>query len=127
MIHIGNKIKAVLKEKGLTVSEFARRINTSRENVYGIFKRQTVDTGLLHKINDVLGHDFFQYYDAKISVANEDAAIYKSSASKSTLFKLIKTLKHELQSCKSAMDLAKQEIDYLKKINHLLEEKLKKA
>ena len=61
-IHIGNKIKQVFDKKGMTVSEFGRRINKSRENVYSIFKRKTIDTGLLQKISDVLEHDFFQYY-----------------------------------------------------------------
>ncbi len=60
--HIGKKIKTVFDKKGLTVSEFARRINKSRENVYNIFKRETIDTGLLQKISDVLEHDFFAHY-----------------------------------------------------------------
>jgi hypothetical protein len=62
IINIGNKIKQVFDKKGMTISEFGRRINKSRENVYSIFKRKTIDTGLLHKISDVLEHDFFQYY-----------------------------------------------------------------
>lgn len=61
-IHIGNKIKQVFDKKGMTVSEFGRRINKSRENVYSIFKRKTIDTGLLLKIGDVLEYDFFQHY-----------------------------------------------------------------
>jgi len=61
-IHIGNKIKQVFDKKGMSVSEFGRRINKSRENVYSIFKRKTIDTGLLQKISSVLEHDFFQYY-----------------------------------------------------------------
>lgn len=59
---IGNKIKEVTESKGMTVSEFARRINTSRENAYGIFKRESIDTKLLTRICEVLDHDFFQYF-----------------------------------------------------------------
>lgn len=123
MVHIGNKIKSVLKEKGLSISEFARRINTSRENIYGIFKRHTLDTGQLLRINEVLGHDFFQYYGSKeiISVVNEDAAVYKTSISKAKLFLIIKTLKQELETANKELDLAKKEIEYLQKINLLLE------
>ena len=62
VVYIGNKIKQVVTQKGMTISEFGRRINKSRENVYSIFKRKTIDTGLLQKISDVLEHDFFQYY-----------------------------------------------------------------
>lgn len=61
-LNIGNKIKQVFDKKGMTVSEFGRRINKSRENVYSIFKRKTIDTGLLSKIGEVLEFDFFQYY-----------------------------------------------------------------
>ncbi|MGZ4043316.1 MAG: XRE family transcriptional regulator [Bacteroidia bacterium] len=62
MTNIGSKIKGVVDKKGMTVSEFGRRINKSRENVYSIFKRKTIDTGLLITISKVLEHDFFQYY-----------------------------------------------------------------
>lgn len=61
-IHIGIKIKSVVTQKGMTVSEFGRRINHSRENVYSIFKRETIDTGLLLIIGKVLEYDFFQHY-----------------------------------------------------------------
>lgn len=61
-VHIGNKIKAVVTKKGMTVSEFGRRINKSRENVYSIFKRKSIDTALLTSIGKVLEYDFFQYY-----------------------------------------------------------------
>jgi hypothetical protein len=62
IIHIGTKIKGIVTKKGMSVSEFGRRINKSRENVYSIFKRKTIDTGLLITISKVLEHDFFQYY-----------------------------------------------------------------
>ncbi len=62
IVHIGNKIKAIVTKKGMTVSEFGRRINKSRENVYSIFKRKSIDTALLSTISKVLDHDFFQYY-----------------------------------------------------------------
>lgn len=62
VIHIGNKIKGVVSKKGMSVSEFGRRINKSRENVYSIYKRKTIDTGLLLVISKVLEYDFFEYY-----------------------------------------------------------------
>lgn len=61
-IHIGKQIKEVFDKKGFTVTEFAKRINKSRENVYSIFKRKTIDTGLLYIISKVLEHDFFTLY-----------------------------------------------------------------
>jgi hypothetical protein len=37
----------VLREKRIPVNEFAKKINTNRNNVYHIFRRETIDTGLL--------------------------------------------------------------------------------
>ena len=58
--HIGQQIKIVIEQKGITITEFAKRINKSRENVYSIFTRKTIDTGLLAVISDVLDYDFFK-------------------------------------------------------------------
>lgn len=71
-IHIGNKIKSVVTKQGITVSEFGRRINKSRENVYSIFKRKTIDTGLLMNISKVLDHDFFEYYTPELQKLKEE-------------------------------------------------------
>ena len=49
-IHIGQQVKLVLETRGITVTEFAKRINKSRENIYSIFTRKSIDTGLLAKI-----------------------------------------------------------------------------
>ena len=43
----------------MTVTEFASRINKSRENAYSIFNRKTIDTSLLQLISAVLDFDFF--------------------------------------------------------------------
>ncbi len=53
-------MKAVLETKGITVTEFAKRINKSRENVYSIFTRKSIDTNLLSKISEVLEFDFYK-------------------------------------------------------------------
>jgi hypothetical protein len=83
-INIGNKIEQVFTKKGMTVSEFGRRINKSRENVYSIFKRKTIDTGLLLIISEVLEHDFFQYYtplkDEVIKLKKENSLLREMSA-----------------------------------------------
>jgi hypothetical protein len=60
-VHIGKKIKEVLGQSRFTVTEFASKINKTRTVVYDIFKRHTMDTGLLMKIGRVLDHDFLSY------------------------------------------------------------------
>lgn len=57
-LHIGQLIKAVFDESGMTVSEFARRIHTARSNVYFIFERPSIDMKQLLDICDALGHNF---------------------------------------------------------------------
>ena len=60
--NIGAQIKSVVESKGMSVTEFAKRINKSRENCYSIFARKTIDTGLLQTISSVLDHDFFAQF-----------------------------------------------------------------
>ena len=57
-IHAGERIKEYLAITGLSVSEFARRLNCHRQNVYDIFKRKTIDMTLLQRISKILEHDF---------------------------------------------------------------------
>ena len=71
-IHIGQKIKDVFDTKGISVTEFARRINKSRENMYSIFSRKTIDTGLLLSISHVLECDFFRLYSKSNYVLQEE-------------------------------------------------------
>lgn len=61
-IHIGKIIHKKFKESGLSVAEFAARINRTRGTVYDIFSRKSIDTDLLITISEVLRYDFFQEY-----------------------------------------------------------------
>jgi plasmid maintenance system antidote protein VapI len=64
IVHIGSVIKEAVSKSGLSVTEFADQINYSRRNVYEIFEKETIDTGVLLKINKVLGQNlFFAYLD----------------------------------------------------------------
>ena len=56
--HAGERIKKIWAASGMSVSEFARRLNCHRQNVYDIFKRKVVDVELLQRISRVLEHDF---------------------------------------------------------------------
>ncbi len=70
-IHIGTQIKSVLETKGISVTEFARRINKSRENIYSIFTRKSIDTSLLAKISEVLDYDFFRMYSSSYTIIED--------------------------------------------------------
>lgn len=57
-VHIGQLIKSVFDESGMTVSELARQLRCERTNVYTIFKRRTVDVELLAMLSEILNHNF---------------------------------------------------------------------
>lgn len=76
-VHIGNKIKSVLESRGLSVTEFAKRINKSRENIYSIFTRKTIDTGLLQRISSVLDYDFFMHLSSTHYALREELQVLK--------------------------------------------------
>ena len=57
-VHYGQEVKKKIEERGITVAEFARRINCSRNNVYNIFMRKYIDMELLKNISIVLDFDF---------------------------------------------------------------------
>ncbi len=80
MQSIGKIIEEKLREKGLSVSEFARQINTNRNNAYDIFRRDSIDTHLLQKISVVLEYDFFQYFNTSTGIASESIVSYKREA-----------------------------------------------
>jgi hypothetical protein len=100
---IGPKIQAVFESKNIKLSDFADDLGTVRQNVYRIFKKKDLDTGLLAKVSEVLNHNFFHYYNTESSagVKPDDT----------------------LTGLQQQLNLARQEIDYLKRIIHLMDEK----
>lgn len=58
-LHIGKRIKEVLKNDGRTARWLAGSIPCERTNVYNIFQRKSIDTRLLQRICEVMQHDFF--------------------------------------------------------------------
>jgi hypothetical protein len=70
-IHIGKKIREVLDKTPISVVDFAKSINLTRNGAYKVFEKETIDTGQLQTISKVLNHDFFSYYEQKPSAAKE--------------------------------------------------------
>lgn len=70
-VHIGKKIKEEVYKQRISVTLFARKISRSRNVVYDIFRRESVDTDLLNKIGKILNCDFFSLYSAQKEYAQE--------------------------------------------------------
>ena len=108
VIEIGEKIKEVFDNRNMKLTEFADELGTVRQNVYRIFKKRHVDTGLLLKISQVLNHNFFQYYVPRPDDLENEK---------------IKFLRSETSDYQKQLELSRKEIDYLRKIIKLMEEK----
>lgn len=116
-LHIGEKIKAVFESREMKLKDFAQDIGVARQNVYRIFEKDSIDTELLKKIAGILEHNFFEaYIDQNLKIQSKE-------------FESILGAKLELQKdndkVKNELMLANKEIDYLKKIIELMEERTK--
>ncbi len=70
-MHIGKRIKEVLEQRDKPVTWLAKEINCERTNVYNIFARQDINTGLLTKIGIILEHNFFKELSDEFSKAEK--------------------------------------------------------
>ena len=87
-LHIGKLIKDKLQEQQVSVIKFASKINTTRENVYGIFKRKSIDTEMLIKISIALQFNFFTIIsDSTNTYLNKPDNALNNEVSKSNIIK----------------------------------------
>jgi DNA-binding Xre family transcriptional regulator len=114
-IHIGEKIKERSKELRIGPTELAKIVSTSKQNIYGIFKRESIDSSLLQKFCKALNYDFFTFYINSKLPPNTDIVAKKS-----------KPYPLEADSINNQLMDLKEKYELLKKVNTLLEEKKKK-
>ena len=118
-IHIGKKIKEEMRKQNISVSVFAEKINRSRNVVYDIFGRESIDTDLLNKISKILNCDFFSLYSSQKEYLSDTIKHFYVSESS------VPYGKHSEQiiSLQQQTQVLINEINYLKKIITLLESK----
>ena len=68
---IGHLIEEELRRQERTVTWLSRKLNCDRRNIYSIFEREFIDTGLLFRISLALGKDFFAVYSSSVKTALE--------------------------------------------------------
>lgn len=61
-IHIGQEIETRLNHLNITASEFARRLDTSKQNVNRILKKESIETATLQRYCEVLDFNFFTLF-----------------------------------------------------------------
>jgi hypothetical protein len=64
-LHIGQLIQEQLKTDQRSVGWLSRQIPCTRNHVYKLFKRPSLDAALLLRISMVMQFNFFQYYTAE--------------------------------------------------------------
>ena len=68
MIHIGECIRRQIEEQGKTTVWFANMLGCHRSNIYKIYEKKSIDSGVLLRISRILDFDFFKLYSEEISV-----------------------------------------------------------
>lgn len=113
-IHIGEKIKEKAYELRIGTTELAKAVNTSKQNIYGIYKRESIDTALLYKISKALNFDFFSLYiNTKLPPHNAEVSSKKD--------KKYPDLESENSLIKNQLMDLQEKYELLKKVNNLLE------
>ena len=67
MESIGQMIKEELERQERSVAWFARKLCLDRSNVYRLFQRNTIDTGLLARISIILDRNFFTVLSEQVA------------------------------------------------------------
>ena len=114
IIHIGEKVNKRAKELRIGPTELAKTINTSKQNIYSIFKRESIDTALLQKLSKALNYDFFVFF------INKNLPPNTKINTKS--YPLLEDMP-EYNILKTQLLDLKEKYRLLKKINSLLEER----
>ena len=52
--------------RGMTVTALARAFGCSRNNIYKIFNKTSIDTHTLYRLSVILEYNLFDYYSSKL-------------------------------------------------------------
>lgn len=122
-VHIGSVIKDFVKAKGITVEEFANKINCTRRNAYKIFDKPSIDTELLLTINKALGENLFFKY-----IKDDEIASFTNDKIKSgQLLEALKDLNATYIALKEEKDMKKRVMAKKKEIKSKSTKKTKKG
>lgn len=120
-INIGEKVKLRAKQLRIGPTELGKLIDTSKQNVYGIYKRKSIDAEILRKLSTALDYDFFEYYrlpeETTKLVVDPDISYQRKNQKYIPL--------KDYQKLKAEYDNLKEKYELLKRVNELLEKRSK--
>lgn len=68
---IGQLIKEELIKQERSVSWFAKKLSCDRTNIYRLFQKNSIDTGLLVRISIILKRNFLQELSEEINKSSQ--------------------------------------------------------
>jgi len=115
-INAGQLVREVFKSTGLSVTELGKRVGTTRQNIYRIFDRKSIDSALLFRLGKAMSYDFYKHFsdymsDEGIKVNNVDRGV---------------DLQKEVDALKGEVANVSEKYEMLKRLNELLEKKVEK-
>jgi lambda repressor-like predicted transcriptional regulator len=114
MVHIGQKIEETLREKGMSVMAFSKKIKRSRNVVYDIFNRTSINTELLLLICKALETDFFKLYSERLQTKKANENEYTSTVVAEPMRPLGYSLSEEILILRTEFLKLQNEIQILK-------------
>ncbi len=66
-MHIGQHIKEVMRQQGITATQLANDICCTRPHIHRIFRKDNMDVALLERISIALHYDFFRDLSEELS------------------------------------------------------------
>ncbi len=74
--HIGEKVLELVEERNINKTKLAEKLLTSRHNLYMIFERPDLDTGLLRRLCTELDFDFFKWVSGDDNVQPNQPSVF---------------------------------------------------
>lgn len=117
-----DKIKSLAEKKGISIRDLSEKINLTAEGIYQNIRKNSIKAETLEKIAELLEVPVSYFFDDKMSEAltNGHTVVNHKGSVK------ISQNNTTFDDCKKEVDALKKEIEYLKEINNLLKDQLKK-
>ena len=80
-IYIGEIIKSIMTDRGVTKAELARRLNVKPQSVDYLLTRKSIDTDTLYNVSLALDYDFALLYSIRKEQINFDSEVKDSNLS----------------------------------------------
>lgn len=114
-VHIGKIISEAVKKKGLTNGQFAAKMGYHERNVFKLYNKASIDTGVLARISKVVGQNLFLHYVSDADMTTLQPAKAKDQVLYDMVTKLSVKLKAMEETYGELKGMATQGVKKVKK------------